>query len=138
MATTKARLTALYRAERDGRLAVLDRLIQRVADDIYPDVVSRCTYWHKGQREWKTGGTFAMDAAMRAFRRFVEAYERGAVTLVEVDGVVWAAHNNGSMADLFISDAADEADALAFLNGLSGTQRTSLALAIPGVRHDEA
>ena len=70
-----------------------------------------------------TGGTPALKQAMAAFREFVDSYETGVVSLLHVDNVIYACHNNGVLADIFILDSPDEYDAIEFLNELSGIKR---------------
>lgn len=117
----KSELRRLYDQERLG--IIDDALFQRCAADAYEKALSRCTYHDKGVRRWMSGGTPALCAAQSAFRRFVEAYESCRSSMIELDAVVWACHNNGTFADIFIEDAVDEYDAMQFLNELSGTVR---------------
>lgn len=119
----KQQLISLYEAEREGRFHLLSNLTRRVGEALYPLVLEEATYIDKGARKYLTGGTPALKSTCEAFVRFIKAFERGEIELWHIDGVIWACHNNGVLADLFILDCAGEDDALRFLDELSGITR---------------
>ena len=100
-----------------------DHALRVCARAVYPKVSRLCTWEKDGKRRWMLGGTPALKRAMSAFRAFVEAWESNQMTFQAFDGVIWACHNNGVFADVFISDCHSESEAIKFLNGLGGIER---------------
>ena len=112
----------IYRLEAE-RSPLLDRTLQLASKSLYREVERVACHGDGSTRKFRTGGTPALKTAIDAMTRFVSEYDKtGTVSMITFDSVIWACHNNGTLADKFI-DVGSESEAIAFLNELSGTYR---------------
>ena len=102
---------------------LITKLLSRIAPHLYEVALVLCTYEYGDKRYFKSGGTLALAEALNAFVALVQEYEHGGtITLLTLDALLWACHNNGTFADKFIA-VDGESEAMVLLNELGGISR---------------